>query len=138
MSERKILLKSQKTSVSFVVKTDEESLKALAELARALSYHSSSYDVGETRVLMRREEWGDLRIEVEGLDVAIVYKIQDYEWQPRFMGDEWGELEPVVKTAILFVIHRTIFLSFEQRLYCFERDEAEEKLKELGLPITLP
>jgi hypothetical protein len=112
----------------FRVRINDSTLEALKQLISIASY---SFD--PITIIMRRGNvCGILEVEIHNADVT-VYNVIASEVRPAYDGDEWGEFVYFGDTATVVRIHSKYFLAFNEKLYAFEAEEAEEKLCKFNL-----
>ena len=102
---------------------DRDTFYALRELIAHVPYEPSLV------VKISYSRYGFARVEVSNVDDAIVHDVIVARWQPRFLGDEWGEKVEEMSTVTTFRVGEDFFIAYDNKL----RVADEKELKEKGL-----
>ena len=120
----KVVSRKRVKEVSFeAYLCDQDTFCALKQLIARVPYKPS------LTVKISYGRYGFANVEVSNVDDAIVHDVIVARWEPRFLGDEWGEKVLEMSTVITFRVGGDFFIAYNSRL----RIADEKELKEKGL-----
>ena len=115
----------KKEPVSFTLLGDNDTFEALKQLISVISYSLYS-----AIAIQPKDFPGKIKVTVSNADAVIVCKYTAPVWEPRFLGDEWGEKTYKQMKAVVMRINGEYFIATNDKLYYYNNHTAE---KELGL-----
>jgi hypothetical protein len=122
MNVERIIGRKRVKEISFeVYLCDPDTFDALRELIAHVPYKPSLV------IKISCSRYGFARVEVSNVDDAVVFDVIVARWEPRFLGDEWGEKVEEQATVITFRVGEDFFVAFDGRLEVVSEEELKEK-----------